>query len=187
MALTPKQERFVQEYLVDLNATQAAVRAGYSPRTANEQGARLLANVSIQAALRAAMDKRSQRTEITQDWVLEELRKVAASNGSVYAQVVTKERPETVIDEETGVEKRVSLISQFVELTDTGELTDDQKAAISGIEQTRNGIKVSTYDKVKALELIGKHLGMFDGKAQAEKQEEANDNLYEAIAKAVEQ
>jgi len=68
--LTPKQQLFVEEYLVDLNATQAAIRAGYSEKTANEQGARLLANVSVQAAIKIAMDKRSERTEITQDMVL---------------------------------------------------------------------------------------------------------------------
>jgi phage terminase small subunit len=163
VALTPKQERFVQEYLVDLNATQAAARAGYSKKTADVQGARLLGNVKVQVVIQEAMQKRSQRTEITQDWVLEELRKVAAANGAVYAKVVTKEQPETVLDEDTGEEKKVARVTQFVELTDTDDLTADQKAAISGIEQTRNGIKVSTYDKVKALELLGKHLGMFDG------------------------
>lgn len=68
--MTPKQERFVQEYLIDLNATQAATRAGYSARTANEQGARLLANVSVRSALEAAMKDRGARTQITADYVL---------------------------------------------------------------------------------------------------------------------
>ena len=185
VALTPKQERFVQEYLVDLNATQAAVRARYSAKTAYSMGQRLLKNVEIQNAIQEAVDKRSQRTEITQDWVLEELRKVAATNGSVYAKVVTKKYPELVFDEETGEEKQVSRLSQFVELIDTDDLTADQKSAISGIEQTKYGIKVSTYDKVKALELLGKHLGMFSDKPQQERQPENSDNLYEAIAKAV--
>lgn len=71
MALTAKQKKFVSEYLIDLNATQAAIRAGYSAKTANEQGARLLANVSIQEAIQKAMSKREQRTEITQDMVLQ--------------------------------------------------------------------------------------------------------------------
>jgi phage terminase small subunit len=68
--LTGKQERFVQEYLIDLNATQAATRAGYSARTANEQGSRLLANVSVRSAIEDAKAKRAERTEITQDYVL---------------------------------------------------------------------------------------------------------------------
>ena len=73
MALTPKQERFVAEYLIDLNATQAAIRAGYSEKTANEQGCRLLANVNIQEALSVTRVKIEKRTEITQDYVLSRL------------------------------------------------------------------------------------------------------------------
>jgi phage terminase small subunit len=76
MALTPKQEAFVREYLIDLNATQAALRAGYSAKTANEQGARLLANVSVSAAVQEAMDARAKRTEITADYVLEGIKAV---------------------------------------------------------------------------------------------------------------
>jgi phage terminase small subunit len=68
--LTAKQERFVEEYLIDLNATQAAIRAGYSERTAKSQGQRLLTNVDIAAAIAATKKNRSQRTEITQDYVL---------------------------------------------------------------------------------------------------------------------
>lgn len=69
-ALNPRQATFVREYLVDLNATQAAIRAGYSERTANEQGARLLAHVSVSAAIKAGQDKRAERTDITADYVL---------------------------------------------------------------------------------------------------------------------
>jgi phage terminase small subunit len=68
--LTAKQTNFVEEYLIDLNATQAAIRAGYSEKTANEQGARLLAKVSVHAAVETALAARSQRTEITQDMVV---------------------------------------------------------------------------------------------------------------------
>ncbi|MCM0760275.1 terminase small subunit [Sporomusa sphaeroides DSM 2875] len=71
--LNARHKRFVTEYLVDLNGTQAAIRAGYSPKTANEQAARLLANVSIQEAIQEAMKKREQRTEITADRVLKEI------------------------------------------------------------------------------------------------------------------
>ena len=82
MALTPKQARFVQEYLVDLNATQAAVRAGYSERTACEQGARLLANVKVREAIQAAEKKRQERTEITQDYVIGKLVEIADRTAS---------------------------------------------------------------------------------------------------------
>ncbi len=68
--LTPKQQRFVSEYLIDLNATQAAIRAGYAKSGASVEGTRLLANAKVAAAVAAAQAKRSERTEITQDYVL---------------------------------------------------------------------------------------------------------------------
>ena len=79
--MTPRQQRFIDEYLLDLNATQAAVRAGYSPRTANEQSARLLANASIAAAVQSAQQSRSDRVQITQDDVLRGLRREATLTG----------------------------------------------------------------------------------------------------------
>lgn len=74
--LTLKQQRFIDEYLIDLNATQAAIRAGYSEKTANEQGARLLVNVSIANAIQAAINARQARTELTADEVLNDLREL---------------------------------------------------------------------------------------------------------------
>lgn len=71
MKLTPKQQRFVEEYLVDLNATQAAIRAGYSAKTARAQGQRMLTKVDIEEAIQAAQAKRSVRVQCTQDSVLE--------------------------------------------------------------------------------------------------------------------
>jgi phage terminase small subunit len=70
--MTPKQDAFVREYLLDLNATQAAIRAGYSERTANEQGSRLLANASVAAAIADAKEKRAEKLEISALWVLEQ-------------------------------------------------------------------------------------------------------------------
>jgi phage terminase small subunit len=74
--MTPKQQRFAEEYLIDLNATQAAIRAGYSQRTANEQGARLLTNVSVASFVQAKMNERSERTGITADYVLDGIKDV---------------------------------------------------------------------------------------------------------------
>ena len=87
MALTDKQKRFVEEYLCDLNATQAAIRAGYSERTANREGHRLLSKADIQAAIQDAMRARSERTELTADWVLMRLREEASErrDGSSHA------------------------------------------------------------------------------------------------------
>ena len=76
MALTAKQRRFVDEYLIDLNATQAAIRAGYSKKTAEVQASRLLSNVKVQTVMQQLMLKRELRTEITQDKVLADIEKV---------------------------------------------------------------------------------------------------------------
>ena len=75
--LTPKQMRFVDEYLIDLNATAAAKRAGYSEKTANEIGTQNLVKLSIQEAIAERQKDRQERTEITQDWVVKNLKKIA--------------------------------------------------------------------------------------------------------------
>ena len=75
--LTEKQQRFVEEYLIDLNATQAAVRAGYSAKTADQQGSRMLANVKVQQEIGERMAERSRRIGVNQDRVVVELSKIA--------------------------------------------------------------------------------------------------------------
>jgi phage terminase small subunit len=75
--LTAKQQAFVNEYLIDLNATRAAVRAGYSEKTAQEQSSRLLSNVMVKAEIQKAMDKRSNKLEITSEYVLGSLKTIA--------------------------------------------------------------------------------------------------------------
>jgi phage terminase small subunit len=75
--LTPKQKKFCQEYLVDLNATKAAIRAGYSEKTAKSQGQRLLTNVDLQEYLHFLMDERAQRTRANADEILERLDYIA--------------------------------------------------------------------------------------------------------------
>lgn len=137
---------------MDLNATAAALRAGYSPKTAAQVGYQLLQKPAVQEAIQTAMADRAKRTGVTQDRVVAELAKVAFVSGADYARVVTLRETEA---------GRPAV--QAVELTDTDDLTDDQRAAIACIEETKFGIKVSTYDKVRALELLGRHLGMFDG------------------------
>ena len=77
MCLTEKQKRFIDEYLIDLNATAAAIRAGYSEKTANEIGSQNLVKLSIQKAIAERLKERQQRTEITQDYVLRNLKKIA--------------------------------------------------------------------------------------------------------------
>lgn len=178
MALNEKQRRFAEEYLVDLNATQAAIRAEYSPKTAYSMGQRLLKNVEVQAAIQQAIQERSQRTEITQDMVLKELAKVAFANGTDFARVVVREVPMTTVDEDGNLQT-ITKLQQLVEVRDTGTIPPEKRAAISCIKEGKHGIEVSSYDKVKALELLGKHLGMFD--ARVPKAPESASNLLDQL------
>lgn len=151
MALTAKQSRFVAEYLIDLNATQAAARAGYSVKTSNEQGARLLANVSVRSAVDVAMRAREKRTEITQDRVLAEYAKLAFLD------------PRRFYDQNGG-------------LIPVPLLPADVAAALSGMDVTverSNGEdgptfadvkKIKFVDKKGALDSVARHLGMFNDK-----------------------
>lgn len=86
MTLTPKQQRFVDEYLVDLNATQAAIRAGYSERNAGKIGPELLGKTRITVAIEAAMKDREARTEITQDMVLQRFWQIATADTNDLVQ-----------------------------------------------------------------------------------------------------
>ncbi len=164
--LTKKQKKFCDEYLIDLNATQAAIRAGYSEKTARFIGAENLTKPNIQEYIQQRMNEREKRTEITQDMVLRELAKIAFLNGSDFAKVVTKPRKKMVWNDEIQEYEEKEVEEQFVEIIDTDLLPDDKKAAIVSIKETKHGIVVETCDKLKALELIGRHLGMFKDKIE---------------------
>jgi phage terminase small subunit len=165
MALTAKQQRFVDEYLIDLNATQAAIRAGYSKKTANEQGSRLLANVSVSAAIHQRMNERSGRVEITQDMVLRELAKIGFSD--IRKVVRWGETQVRMVDgEDDGPEDMVPY--HGLALIDSAEVDDSTAAAIAEVSQGRDGLKVKLHDKKGALVDIGRHLGMFTAPGHAE-------------------
>lgn len=150
--LTPMQAAFVREYLVDLNATQASIRAGYSPKTAEQQGPRLLGNVGIAAAIQAGMNRRAARTEITADRVLREIEKLAFFD------------PRKLFDDD-GAPIHIS------------KLDDDTAAAVAGLDVVMQGnqdvgfaqvLKVKLTDKSRNLELLGKHLRLFTDKVEVE-------------------
>lgn len=140
MKLSPKQQKFVKEYLVDLNGTQAAIRAGYSPRTANEQGAQNLAKLSVQQALQKAMKTQEKRTEVTADRVVQELVKIAYADLKDFVEF----GPEGVRIKD----------SQAVDGTMLAEVSETES-------KTGRNRRVKLHDKMKALELLGRHLGMF--------------------------
>jgi phage terminase small subunit len=147
--LTPKQQRFCEEYIVDLNATQAAIRAGYSVRTAEVQGPRLLSNARVRNAIQVAMDARSERTEITADRVLTELAKIGFSDIRRAVRWGGSSEGET--------EGAASVLH----LVDSAELDDNTAAAVAEVTQTAQGLRLKLHDKRAALVDIGRHLGMF--------------------------
>lgn len=141
--LTAKQQRFVEEYLIDLNATQACIRAGYSQKNAKQIGSELLDKTRLQ--IDSALAERSKRTGINQDRVVQELARIA------FVKITD------VIDEDGEIRRDAS---------------DDDLACIESVKikesdnqfggSTEREVKLAS--KLKALELLGKHLGMWNDK-----------------------
>ena len=154
MKLTAKQIRFVDEYLVDFNATQAAIRAGYKAKTAHVIGAENLRKPKIAEEIARRQKDLQRRTEVTQERVVKELARVAFADATDYVQVETRiiNRGEVKVPIELAVHK------------ETAELSADQRAAIASIKQGANGVEIKLHDKIKALELLGRHIGMFNDK-----------------------
>ncbi|HHV13219.1 MAG TPA: terminase small subunit [Clostridiales bacterium] len=168
MALTDKQKLFADEYLIDLNATRA-YKAAYknikSDAVAAQAGSRMLRNVKVAEYIEHRMKDRERRTEITQDKVLNELAAIAFSSGADFAQVVDEPilvNGSYVMDPDTGKLKTW----ETVKITPTDKLPEEKRKAIAGIKLGKNGIEVATCDKVRALELLGRHLGMFKDKVE---------------------
>jgi phage terminase small subunit len=160
MALTAKQKLFAEEYIVDLNATQAAIRAGYSENTASETGYENLRKPQIAEYIQELMDERSKRTEITADMVLREYAKIGFSNITDYLKVSVKPRPVT-IDTADGT-TTIMEDMQGVDLFDTDTIDSEKMRAVAEIKQTRDGIALKLHDKKGALDSIARHLGMFN-------------------------
>ena len=184
MALTDKQKRFCDEYLIDLNATQAAIRAGYSPKTAEQTASRLLRNVKVQEYIAKRQKELSRSTEITQERVIKELALIAFSNNADYAHVVEKkmqvEAGGALVDVLDKDGKPV--MYRTVEPVLTEELTEEQKRALAVIKKGRDGLEVKSCDRVKALELLGKHLGIFTDKIEANVNDTTRSELQELLA-----
>lgn len=161
--MTKKQKRFIEEYLVDLNATQAAIRAGYSPDTAGSIGSENLKKPEIRARIEKAIAERSKRTGINQDRIVMELAKIALLN------------PKGLVN--------------FDEATIKEDAADEDVAAVASVRVKRfptkdgEGVEreVKMYDKTKALELLGRHLGMFKDKVEVSGLDEEKKKLDDIL------
>lgn len=154
MALNAKQRRFVDEYLIDLNATQAAIRAGYSKKTAAQIAEKLLRKADIQAEITKKQQKRSSRTEITQDRVLAELARIGFSD--IRKAVKWGETQLRVADSETGETEAYHGLA----LISSDDIDDDTAAAIAEVSEGPKGIKIKFHDKKGALADLAKHVGV---------------------------
>lgn len=160
--MTEKQKIFADEYLIDLNATRA-YRVVY-PSVKKEEaaavnGSKLLRNTKVAAYIQERMQERQKRTEITQDRVLQELAAIAFAKATDYAEIK----------------------NECVRIKDTAELDEQQVRALAGIEEGKFGIKVKLNDKEKALELLGRHLGMFKDKLEVSGLEEEKKKLGDIL------
>lgn len=153
MELNKKQKMFAREYIVDLNGTQAAIRAGYSEKTAYSQGQRLLKKAEIKAEIQRHMEKRSKRLEITQDRVLEEIAKIAFVNPKAFFDSDGRLKKIDDIDDNAmaAVTGSIDILEEYEGYGDDRELVGYTK-------------KIKLADKVKALELLCRHLGVFNEK-----------------------
>lgn len=144
VAMTDKQRLFVAEYLVDRNATKAAIRAGYSPKTAYSIGSENLTKPEIKEAIQYKLDHIEEELGITRDRILREYRNIAFSDITDYVQL---EKTEAGIN---------------IVFKPTEDLTIDQRRALQSIRMTQSGIDIKTHDKHKALEFLSKYLGMVE-------------------------
>jgi phage terminase small subunit len=170
MALTPKQARFVDEYLIDLNATQAAIRAGYSEKTAYSAGERLLRNVEVAEAIAAKRKRLEVKTEITQERVLLEYARIAFLDPRKLLDNTGRPLPIQELDDDTarGI-AGIKVVDKYTPSTEEGGLPD-----ISTVLEYR------LVDKKGALDSVARHLGMFNDKLNLN----VTDALAERLSRA---
>lgn len=162
--LTKRQAAFVEEYLVDLNASAAAVRAGYSKQWGRTHASHLMSNPKIKAAVDDAMRRRAQRVQVDADTVLRELLRIAMADLGQIFDEDGKLKPLHEIPEEA---RRAICSVETDELFDDGIASDELEPQGHGgaLRRHRNAVgvtrKVKLWDKLKALEMLGKHLKLF--------------------------
>ncbi|MBW2674497.1 MAG: terminase small subunit [Deltaproteobacteria bacterium] len=150
--MTPKQKRFVEEYLIDKNATQAAIRAGYSEKTAGQIGEQNLRKLVISAAIKKAVAEQSARTQVTADRVVEELAKIGFLNMQDYIEL--NDNGDAFVDLSRLTREQAAAISEIT----VDEYVEGKGRNAREVKKTR--IKLA--DKKGALDLLGKHFGIFE-------------------------
>jgi len=156
MAMTVKRHRFVAEYLVDLNATQAAIRAGYAKKGAKDQAYQLMQMPEVAEAIEKAMGERSKRLKVDADYVLQRLTEID------QLDVIEILNDDLTLKPLSGWPKAWRLSLSGMDITEIGKATEDSKAAMAFLK------KIKWPDKVRNLELLGKHVNVNAFKEQVE-------------------
>jgi len=163
--MTPKQARFVAEYLIDLNATQAAIRAGYAPKTANRAGSDLLTKPDIQAAVSSAKDRQLKSADLSATRILEEMRRVALVDPGAIFNDDGRLKAVSEWDEDT----RRAISSVDVKRLPGGDAAEPQEI-----------VKVRFVSKTAALDQLGKHFGLLKEQIEISGSQDLIDRLTAA-------
>ena len=155
MALTARQERFVEEYMIDLDAKNAAIRAGYSARSAKTLGPRLTKMKNVAARIEEEKAKRARRTGITAERVLRELAQLAFFDASKCLGMLNGDMEKM---EDFDASKCLGMLNGDMEKM---EELERETASIAAIKIGKGGIEIRFHDKTRALELLGRHMGIF--------------------------
>lgn len=149
--LSPKQARFCREYLIDLNATQAAIRAGYSAHTADRQGHRLLKHAEVKRAIAKGQNALAKKAEVTAEKVIAEMALIGFSNMQDFIRISKGGDP--IIDLSTLTRAQAAALSETIVEDFTEGRGEDARAV--------RRVKIKLHDKLTALVNLGKHLGLF--------------------------
>lgn len=185
--LSPKQQEFVREYMVDLNATKAAERAGYSPASAGDIAAQLLGKTHVRAAIDAALAKRAAKTELTAERVLKEIQTMAFWDPADLVEImVPVDDPAGIDHAEAGaalveIEGMTYVISGISGARDIKKLPEGIRRAIVGWGYDKNqNFTLKLADKSKALDQLARHLALYNDKLDVN----VTDNLADRVARA---
>lgn len=165
--LNDKQAAFCQEYIIDFNATQSAIRAGYSKKTAGAMAGRLLGLVKIQERIKEVTKQREQRTNVTADRVVQQLARIAFMDVKDIVDWGTEERKYLIrVEKKDDGEEIEHYRTEHVEYIRPKDPDEVDGTLIQTIKMGKYGFEIGIPDRMRAFEMLAKHLGVFDDRPQ---------------------
>ena len=160
--LTAKQKAFCEEYIVDLNATQAAIRAGYSSKRADAIGYDLLRNTEVKRRIGVVMEERSKRTQINADWVLTELKRQYDTGLSTFLNIPKEDGVHPTVDLSKATQDQIDTLAEII---------------VDSVGEDVTRVKIKTASRLDILEKIGKHVDVQAWKDKAPDDIPSGDNV----------